>query len=341
MTGKKIKKWIALLLAVFFLPFAAPAGAEGENFEGLKRYAEHFRQEVRRCVLLAWYESREAQPGFPKVIDRWDDPEAWPNFRFAADADLLEIWIPKIHDMDAAILQYQGHTWMLDCCDEKKAPERLVPLLHALGIQEVERLLNSHPHHDHLNGFPAVADAVQVDELLICFPEDVNEHMISAVDYAKLHGIDVVLYGDDSCFPMGDGAVTLVNWQKSDPALGMNDCSAQTMVRYGDCSMLFTADMERAGQLQLLEALGPEALKADILKYPHHGKMHLRDDFFRAVDPSLFVITGIKGAKTCKSSWEYMMRTRTPGVFTQTAVLHLVTDGMNWVYEKAKLPGLE
>ena len=54
-----------------------------------------------------------------------------------------------------------------------------------------------------------------------------------------------------------------------DKTLDINSQSAITKVTYGDRTILFTADVEKPGQEKLLETLGAETLKSDILKYPH------------------------------------------------------------------------
>ena len=74
----------------------------------------------------------------------------------------------------------------------------------------------------------------------------------------------------------------------------MNDQSALTMVRYGERSMLFTADVEKPGQRALLADTDAAALRADILKYPHHGKQTLEDAFLSGGEPELVVITNYR-----------------------------------------------
>ena len=277
------------------------------------------------------------QPSYPKVIDRWTNPEAYADFSFSPEEDLLEIWFPRIRDRDAAIFLYQGACWMLDCSDEQ-AEERVVPLLKALGIERIDCMINTHPHHDHLNGLYAVDAVAPVSELMICFPKDANEHMIKAMDYAKERRMRVTSYGDEQVFCMGDGLVRFLAWQKSGEEEDMNDRSAQFMVSYGSCDMLFMADMELRGQDQLLAAVSPEELKADVLRYPHHGKKAMRDELFRAIAPQMVVITSSEGAPEVREStkfFEYYYK-EIPRVYTTRGYLHMVTDGVHWLCEKVE-----
>ena len=267
----------------------------------------------------------------PVVMDRATFPENYADFQFPEDAKILEIWFPDIRDADAAVLIYDGKAWMIDCGGEK-AGARCALMITQLGIREIDKLFNTHPHHDHLMGLSLIDDVARVNELLICFPEDSTEHMKAAMEAAKERNIRVTHFGDEDVFRMADGRVTLSVWMKSDETRTMNDQSANTMVEYGDCRMLFTADMERAGQRDLLAAVGAEALQADIFKYPHHGKLEPDDDFFAAVNPEVVVITNYRKAG---ESWYYlavkhidMLYTNRDGVF-----LHLATDGVHWLCE--------
>ena len=275
----------------------------------------------------------EPTPAMPAVINCVADPGADAGFHFPMDADLLHIWFPNIMNADEAILIFQGETWLIDCGDEKNGA-RGAELISRLGIDRIRKLFNTHPHHDHLNGLRITDETAKVEELRICFGGASTEHMIRALTYAEENGIRVAEFRDGSEFAMGDGSVTLKFWCNTDPSLDMNNQSAQTLVRYGERTILFTADMERPGQISLLTRAAPSALKADLLKYPHHGKTPLEEDFLRAVNPEAAIITN----KTVPD-WggvRYLAAKGIPYIYTnQTGVyLHLVTDGEHWIAEQ-------
>ncbi len=275
----------------------------------------------------------EPAPEMPAVINCVAEPDADAGFHFRMDADLLHIWFPNIMNADEAILIYEGEVWLIDCGDERNGT-RGAELISRLGIDRIGKLFNTHPHHDHLNGLRATDTAAKVEELRICFGAASTAHMIRAVTYAEENGIRVMEYRDGSEFSMGDGAVTLQFWCNTDPSLDMNNQSAQTMIRSGERTILFTADMERSGQTSLLSRVPASALKADLLKYPHHGKTPLEDDFLRAVNPVAAIITN----KTVPD-WggvRYLAARGIPYIFTNQAgvYLHLVTDGEHWIVEQ-------
>lgn len=287
------------------------------------------------CMLLvagtAAAELVQEEKTFPVVVEWATHPNLWKDFAFDPEAELLEIWMPDIRDADASVLLYQGHAWMIDCGDERAA-KRAALLLRQLGITRVEKLFNSHPHHDHLSGLALIDDVAHVEELLICFPEDATEHMKQAMTLAGERGITVEHYADGDDFAMGDGKVSLHVWQNTEETLRMNEQSAQMMLRFGERSMLFTGDMEKPGQRALLERVGAEALKADVLKYPHHGKLGLVDEYLEAVAPKLAVITNYR---QYGESYYYLGLHGVNMVYTNRdkIFLRLATDGKHWVCE--------
>lgn len=282
------------------------------------------------------HEIPNPSPVPPTVVDRTSDPTAWPSFRFRLDANLLEIWFPNIMNADEAILCYQGSAWLIDCGDARMG-SRGAELLKKLGITRIEKLFNSHPHHDHLNGFKATHQAAPVEELLVCFPADSTKHMIDALAYAEEQSVPVSWYKDGDVFSMGDGQVTIKFYVGSDPALDMNNASASALVQFGARRIFFASDIEKPGQASLLQAVSPEDLRAEILKYPHHGKSGLDAGFQEAVCPELTVITNLD------VSWEgfkYLRYKQIPYAVTNTdrGYLHLATDGENWLAEYVQLP---
>ncbi len=309
---KKRLLWWILLLLLCVLTAAAEEAGGAEEGEG---------------------KSGRGVTAYPAVIDRWSDPQAYPDFSFAEGDDLLEIWFPRIRDRDAAILRYQDQVWMIDCSDVQ-AEERVVPLLRSLGITGINRIVNTHPHFDHIDGFISVDRVCPVEELLICFPEDCNENMKKVTDYCREKGIRITPFVDEEILWMGDGLVRMTCWLKVREEEGLNDRSAQIMLSCGLRTMLFMADIEGTGQDQLFAALPPERLRADILRYPHHGKHAMRDRLYDAIDPALVVVTTTENALSARESTQFLTYRHVPRVYTTRGYLHLVTDGVTWLAER-------
>ena len=267
------------------------------------------------------------------IVDHINYPKELRDFRFQRDAKLLEIWFPNIRDADAAVLTFDGQVYMIDCGDEKSA-QRTAVLLKQLGIKQIDILFNSHLHHDHINGLALTDDAARVKEIKICFEAESTASGEKMVEVAKERNIPITQYQSGDWFTMGEkGEVTLLFLRNYDPMMDVNNQSAVTVVRYRDRSILFTADMEKNGQAQMLKHVDPALLKCDIIKYPHHAKSALYDQFYKAVAPEFAVVTSIQGRRDLGQS--FLVGQRIPAAYTSVKgqFVHLATDGVYWLCE--------
>jgi competence protein ComEC len=80
----------------------------------------------------------------------------------------------------------------------------------------------------------------------------------------------------------------LVASDGSDEAI--NDGSVVLSVRTRGVSLLLTGDVETSAQQSLL-AWGPEVLRSDVLKVPHHGSADQDPEFLRTVGARLAVVS--------------------------------------------------
>ena len=96
--------------------------------------------------------------------------------------------------------------------------------------------------------------------------------------------------------------------------------------------MLFTADIERAGMRVLQSRVSGEELRADIIKYPHHGKAPLEDPFAALVQPLYAIVTNKE------RGWDGQLWLRyrhIPYANTRVGGVYLTTDGGgHWIAER-------
>ena len=136
------------------------------------------------------------------VINRINAPDVSADFAFAEDADLLEIIFPQILDCDAAFLRCGGETMLIDCATSGQA-QRILNMFKQLGITHVDKIVNTHPHADHIGGFAELIKEITVDELWLCFPAEETVHCANAIKAAECAGVAVRTFGDGDTLTLG------------------------------------------------------------------------------------------------------------------------------------------
>ena len=266
----------------------------------------------------------------PVLVDRINAPAEHADFAFGQDAPLLEMYFAPVFDADAALLRCGGETIMIDC-GSKVMTKRTIGMLKQLGVTEIDAIINTHPHYDHLQGLEQIAQAVKVKELRLCFPLTETEQAQLTADFCQANGIPITYYEDGTQWQLGEAVLDV--WLKGDDDWSLNDRSAVIRVQYGSRTALFAADAEHTLQSRLAETIAQELLDADILKYPHHGIQALNAEFREAVSPLFAVITN-QDYERMANTKQRLRQNEIPFAFTLKGPVAVCTDGTTWLVER-------
>lgn len=207
----------------------------------------------------------------------------WP---FPPADGRLVVQFLAIGQGDAALVSFpDGRVWAIDT---GPSPTALLDVLRRQGVRHLDRVVLSHPHPDHYGGLEAVLRELRVDELDVPRAprpaggesEVAFARLLTLADVVRVAALDapaVLLH-------------PLAGWTSGarDP---VNDESLVLRLDFGDRRFLFTGDIERDGEAELLANQGAD-LHADVLKVPHHGSRTSSSwPFVTAVNPSVAVIS--------------------------------------------------
>ena len=183
---------------------------------------------------------------------------------------------------DGAIVTFpDGKVWVVDA---GPSAEGMLETLRRQGVRHLDRVIVSHPHPDHYGGIEALLANLQVDALVVPRAPRSGE-----AEFAALLGL-----ADRVSFAELPKPATLLH-----PMLGwtgtsrdpVNDESLVFRLTFGGRRFLFTGDIEREGEAELLTER-PRELAADVLKVAHHGSRTSSSwPFVTAVNPSVAVIS--------------------------------------------------
>jgi competence protein ComEC len=176
----------------------------------------------------------------------------------------------------------------------------LVPLLRARRRDAIDLLVLTHPHPDHYGGMAALVGQVPIREIWDS-GQGPAERELSGTAKATAELLDRarglgsrVRAVDELCGRVqlrGRAALhVLAPCPGYDSGWDANDNSLVLRVDVGRRRFLFTGDVEAHGEARLVE--GPEELRADVLKVPHHGsRTSSSAELLAAVQPTVAVVS--------------------------------------------------
>lgn len=186
-----------------------------------------------------------------------------------------------------------GDTRVLIDTGEAIFSNRVINYISSLGIRRLDYVIASHPHEDHIGGMADVLEKFTVGKVIMpeipdsILPMTRNfERMLDVISRKK---IDAEYSRTGTIIPLGNGAELQILAPVHDDYSDLNNFSIVCRLVHGENSFLFTGDIERAAENDILNS--GEYIRSDVLKVGHHGSTSSSTaDFIEAVSPKYAVI---------------------------------------------------
>lgn len=205
----------------------------------------------------------------------------------------LTVWFLDVGQGDCTIIVCDGEAMIIDGGPPGAAQKVYSFIRDELQLTQMEYMISTHPHEDHIGGLPSVLNAVPVDLILSPVTEWDGKRFASFLEYADLQGAPVSVPSAWDTLQLGGAVVTVlqcwpesVQWREND----VNDMSIVVRIDYGETSIIVTGDAEEASEYMMIDSGVP--LKADVLRIAHHGSTYsTSEEFLKAVSPRYAVIS--------------------------------------------------
>lgn len=195
---------------------------------------------------------------------------------------LLQVDVLDVGQGDAILLRTEGHAVLIDAGDTDKGTQ-VVQQLVALGVKELDCIINSHPHADHCGGIETVLRVFPVQALYFpTIPEQLlptTPMYLSMLQAAEERHVPVYLPQCHDVLQLGDASLEFLSVDNS-AFQDLNNCSLCCLVTCGSHRFFFGGDLETEGEAVFLsEGLIP---RISFLKVSHHGSANATSDAFLA-----------------------------------------------------------
>jgi competence protein ComEC len=222
------------------------------------------------------------------------DAAGWAHERMAAAT--ARATFLDVGQGDAAVLELGGgRVLVVDAggfpgSDFDTGAAIVEPFLRTRKIGSVDALVMSHAHPDHAAGLAHLVRRFRPAELWWSGGGGVGSAWTEIARALSETGtpVRILRVGDRvPDFPEVDVLHPPADW----PGRSLNDGSLVLRVRVGSAAVLLSGDAERDAEAAMVRA-GAAALRAAVLKAPHHGsRTSSGEAFVAAVDPSVAVVS--------------------------------------------------
>jgi competence protein ComEC len=191
---------------------------------------------------------------------------------------------------DSQLIQLpDGGAILIDSGDRGKPT---VELLRKYGVNELELVIASHPHADHIGELRDVLRDFKVKEFWDSgFTGNATKTYTDMLAEIKKQGVKFTAPKRGATRQFGDVQLEVLNPPASFIDDHTNNASLVVRLTYGNKRFLFTGDAEIASWKDML-ASERDKLRADVLKAAHHGSSNgTTKEILDAVNPTIFTIS--------------------------------------------------
>lgn len=184
------------------------------------------------------------------------------------DNSTFSIQFIDVGQGDSALVECDGHYMLIDGGDTN-AGQKVYDVLEEKGIQKLDILAVSHLHADHYGGLTkALTYASSIGVTISNSTYSDKETFRKFEHELGINGSKITIPAPGDKYNLGSATVEVVDVSTEED----ND-SLVLLVTYGSTRFLFTGDIERQGQLRVIEALqkNEQKFEQSLIKMPHHG----------------------------------------------------------------------
>ncbi|GAF65770.1 putative hydrolase [Bacillus sp. TS-2] len=233
---------------------------------------------------------------------------------------------------DSTLIQSNEATILIDT--GRHDSDVIFEHLNQLGVIEIDLLILTHPHADHIGNADQIIRQYGPSEVWMDGNQASSKTFELLVDALIETDTDVVEARSGLDVEVGDFLIEIIH-----PAHltgDFNNDSISGMITYGELRFLFTGDAEERSEFEMLDS-GFD-LEADIFKVGHHGSSTSNTrEFIEAVNPEIGIYSASENNSYGHPHIEVESLFDELGIeFLGTAehgTIKIVTDGENYTVE--------
>lgn len=191
---------------------------------------------------------------------------------------------------NGVVLTQNENVYVYDCGGTQKPGDSCAEYILSEGYTEIDAVIISHMHDDHMNGVKKLLEKIRAREVIIPYTTPDKEEEASLKEFLDKKGIKLTILYEDTKTVLDSGAGFSLLLKHMDEDADENDNSIVLALDYYNTDLLLCGDLSKVGEKCLIKEY-PE-LDTDILSVGHHGsKYSACEEFLKQITPEVSVIS--------------------------------------------------
>ncbi len=240
----------------------------------------------------------------------------------------LAVHVIDVGQGDSIFVQTpDGKTMLVDGGEINGLAEKY---LKSIGIEQIDIVVGTHPHLDHLGGLVKIVKTFSVGQVVMPRVTEVTTVTYQQIlDTVQSKGMRITEGKAGISLDLGPSVLVECLAPNSNEYKDVNDFSVVLKITYGSISFLLAGDATSVSEQEMLQRF-PDKLKSTVLKVGHHGSTTSSSvGFVNTVGAQVAVFSAGKGndhGHPTKTVWDRLSRSYLFRTDEQGTVI-LSTDG--------------
>lgn len=202
----------------------------------------------------------------------------------------LTVYFLDVGQGDATLFVGPDFTLLIDAGRHDR--QDMLPYLESIGVDQIDLMVGTHPHADHIGQMSQIIEAMPVQEVWLSGDVHTSKTFERLIDTLLEREINYYEPRAGERFELGSALIEVLN--PLELTGDFHEGCLALKVTYGEVSFLFTGDIEKETEEAMLARNEP--VKATIFQLGHHGSSTSNTEkFLRAVNPEVAIYSAEKG----------------------------------------------
>ena len=202
------------------------------------------------------------------------------------DMEEVRFHFIDVGQADATLIETSEATKLIDVGHWQR--NDVIDYLEAEGIEELDLVVGTHPHADHIGQMEQVIEDFQVEEAWMSGYEHDSQTYENVMDAIDEHDVTYRTPRVNETYQPGLVEFEIINPTDPIDGMGIHESCLAFRTNFGDFSAMFTGDVEEETEHEMIER--GHDLEADVYQAGHHGSSTSSSaEFLDEMDPDVTI----------------------------------------------------